>query len=906
MEIDLSTSEGTAQFFTQFMDLASREQVTGNLYDTVVNKWIDPEFVRPSFISLCRYCKPLIQKLLADPSYHPRAFFYRKGNLEHVIKYTVPAGGNIFHDPILQESHAQQFVMKAKDEWNNIKTVWSNMLLQLYLNQLISKQLVELQSVHEILRPYIIELYNQKQPELEDVSECIDGIFFGKVDSILIVASRIIESNPEYKLYVKDILAHNGTLENLIAFEQSLAPKTLPYILLFEEKTKFLYPSCEQVVVPKLSLLWPNMFDEKKKCERTAGTFTQLLNPLTSELNTHFKKLRKQFDAFDFNLFIDLSFYNDDSFFNQVSDEFTQIVCLYKVSVKDKVIHLSFQTFRGTTKFYEKQKVAPMFLFLNVDDLFYLIPKVKVTKSFLNLWNNETIEIGGFPYVSLSTSMSERAVFKYIYFQKKDLDNTDNELLLNVIFTHSFDFVENLPEFPKTLGRENVEFLLNSLMIPFVFLTNQHTLLENLKYIQHLLQNEFNSGKEMFDERGFLKFVNSVERNLSLEKEWKRMLQELSNVTKRHVCVFYGNFETNEFDFITLNPFLVTEKVVNASLYVLLLPWQNKVYYYFLFPMVKTLKASIITDWKRGFQLYNDTESLAYQLLTIMNGARYNFIGAKHDRSITLEDAPVMPEPLVIPVSEEQKADDNVQVYFLLSKKDEQPTLKGQKPILEMKQEKVMFEGPYINQTNLLYDTDEDKVSQKKKSVSTLFNKHYQSISLIDFIYVFGGDYFLWFKGKVSLNTASEFQSLRGIFKMIADLLPIIETESSFFSYLNMLLYNRYCVTYVFIDMKVNIDLFFKIVSSLSKQSIYVFVVEKCIDCKENENYERRYIQYYQGEFKTEVLYFFVSFSHYRSQFVQKISFPDVKLNSHDFLAFLFPTVAQVPQSAFTNFLSNE
>lgn len=902
MEIDLSTSEGTAQFFTQFLDLASREQVTGNLYDTVVNKWIDPEFVRPSFTSLCRYCKPLIKKLLADPSYHPRTFLYRRDNLEHVIKYTVPAGGNIFRDPIEHESHAQQFVLGAKDEWNNIKTVWSNMLLQLYLNQLISKQLVELQNVDEILKPYIIELYNQRKPELEDVSECLDNTFYKQMNEVMSVASSIVNAEPEYKLYVRDILEVKGTADNLLAFKQSLDPHMLPYVLLFEDTFKYMYPTCKSVLAEKFSLLWPNMFEEQSVCQMYVNEPKVLLNTSIPELESRFKKMRTQFDAF--SPFFEAAV--DD--YNLLSDYLSQIVCLYKVTsntVEDTtMVSILFQTFRGTTNLYKKQKKAPIFLISNMNTLLHLVPKLRVNKSFIGLWKNvPQFESGGFPVVKLRQKVKEILKTQIVYFfGLHELIENESSLLLNMVFgyigTRELDQVADF----KSIPQNYTLFLKCSLLVPFVTICelNAPTVSDQLSSLQFYLLYYFSPRGVFYP--ALLSLVRDLEQNKISSDSWRTVLQRLSISTSRYVCVFYGDFENNQFDFIVFDPLSEVEKVVDASLYVLVLPWKGVVQYHFLFPMFQKLDNRIIKDWKKGLELLNDTSSLAYKLYNLVLNSNDQVSSITLTKSSEVED---VVEGVVNSFDEEHKLSDDEEVLYVLNTvvsevEAVQPQVqRGKKPRkvvmekrLELQEEKKVFNKPYSKQVNLV---TLDNLRKQTELITNWYNWQFNSEIPLS-LYNEMEDYFLIFKCNLSPLSDSEKNSFRWFFNLLSEL-TTFENNGEFGAYLITLLFRRFCQIQ---PLHVNIDLFLKFISELFNQSIYLFVRES-FETFEN-TYVWNYIQSYKLSTATGVLYFSLVYS--KQALNEEVYLENIRnLDSTHFM-FLFPKVPQVPLSVFTNFLS--
>ena len=898
METDLSSPNGGEQFLSQFLDLAANEAVTGNLYDTVVNKWIDPEFVKPSFTSLCRYCKPLIQKLIEDPSYHPRAFFYRKDNLEHVIKYKVVEGGNIFRDPILQESHDQEFVLKAKDEWNNIKTVWSNMLLQLYLNQLISKQLVELQSVDEILKPYIIELYNQRQPELEDVSEFLDNTYYKQMNEIISVATRIIGTNPGYKLYVRDILKSKGTEENLLAFEQSLDPHMLPYVLLFEDTFKYMYPTCKSVLAEKFSLLWPNMFEQQSVCRVFTNESKVLLNTSIPELESRFKKMRTQFDAF--SPFFEAAV--DD--YDLLSDYLSQIVCLYKVTsniVEDTtIVSVSFQTFRGTTTLYEKQKKAPIFLISNMNTLLHLVPKLKVNKSFIGLWKDvPQFELGGFPVVKLRQKVKEILKTQIVYFfGHHELIEDENNLLLNMVFNLIDIRSLDQPTDFKSIPMNYTCFLKCSLLVPFVTICEQNapTVSDQLSSLKFYLYHYFTPRSVRYPALSSL--VRDLEQNKISSDSWRTVLQRLSISTIRYVCVFYGDFGNNQFDFIVFDPLSEVEKVVNASLYVLVLQLKGVVQYHFLFPMFQKLDNRIIKDWKKGLELLNDTSSLAYKLYNLVLKSNDQVSSTTFTKSSEVED---VVEGVVNLFDEEHKLSDDEEVLYVLNPvvTEVEAVQPGRKPrkvaiekLVELQEEKKVFNKPYSKQVNLVTS---DNLLKQKELITNWYNWQFNSDIPLS-LYNEMEDYFLIFKCNLSPLSNTEKDSFRWFFNLLSEL-TTFEDNGEFGAYLITLLFRRFCQIP---PLNVNIDLFLKFISGLFNQSIYLFVQERFETFK--AIYVLNYVQSYKLSTATGVLYFSLVVS--KQTVNEEIYLENIRNLDTTHFMFLFPKVPQVPLSVFTNFLS--
>ena len=917
VNLNLSTQEGIDLFLSQFMDLASSQQVNGNLYNTVVNSFEDPKFSDSLFESVVTYCNPLVKRLLQDPFFHPRTFFYRQNNLEYIIEYVV-SDENIFTVSELQESHDQQFIQTAKDNWNNIKTIWFNILLVIYLKKLFASKLESTQTIPVSIRPKIVDFYRKKQPELEDVSECIDGTFFKEVDDIATYSTEIVVKQPEYLLYIKNILEHDNPYGNMAAFNQSLNPQMLPCVLLFQDTEKYVYPGCEKVVVEKLSMLWPNMFDEQKDCESVATSPKVPLETSFLELKVQLKKINSQFDTFPSTVEYNS---NDELFFDSLSDRLVQIVCLYKIGVTTvndvTTIARSFQTFRGTQNFDLKQQVAPSFWFLNVSTLIYLIPKVRVTKSIIKDWSNALlIETGGFPFIKLTEKVREKLKYKYVYFTKTEITTDDDEMLLHNVYAEVHSPIgKGGFLYPRDFSERSQLFLETSLLIDFVPFLSYHDIIDSLDLLLPYITSGpyalFNSVQNL-NTQLYSNMLEDIKKIKKIKQaNWRNILQQLSNATKRYVCVFYGDFDTDpqNCDYVIFDPSSTAEKVIDASLYVLVIKWRSEYNYYFLYPMVDKLNKDIITNWKKGLEILDDTNSSTYNFFTLISEARTKV-------SERLTTAPKFKRVIFVKYNENipPSDDDDHEVltvielgnYFKQQRKMF-TSINQQTTSLKLEKTKMIFVKPYTKQVNLLPLDNE--------TILSIYDEFVKKHMVFKFYEVF-------LSFQCSLRFEINNDQFRELFTLIAQL-TTPDLDSNYSAYVVTLFFLRYC--YSLLDM----NLFFQILSLFFKQSIYLFVEESFVKHETEERksdslvyfdpnfvnnvekpkltlLKRRYIQYYNyNNNENGVLYFSFSFNIETLQMYElELPFQNRLPSQNATFQFLFPTVAQVPQETFSNFLN--
>jgi hypothetical protein len=895
MESSLSDFSNLNLFFSQFMEQAGNEHIGTNFYANVVDNFQSPEFSKKLFFDLFRYCKPLITHLLEDPTYHPRSFFYIKDNAEYFVRFTCQ--GNVFDNRLISETHDSLFSGDIKTNWNNIKTIWCNILLYIYLNQLYSTKIKETELLDDSIKQEVKQLYLPMIPKLEDVTECLDSTFFKPIDQVSQLCSNCITDQIDSRFYVKDLLRISNfqvMYYNVIAFKESLDPEILPRVITLQDSIKYVYPGCEEVVVPAYTVLWSNLFDRLEECQSYTSDKKMNVNTSYRKLSTWYKKLDKFFDAFLFRGPIERTSTDSEAlhvYFNSLSDRLSKIVCVFKTTPMaiegSNYINFSFQTYRGKNGFDQKQRIAPLFLFLNGSQLLHLLPKLKLNKSVIQDWKNQTIDVDGFPFVKISNKIRENISNRKFVFKSEVVKEEERVLLLNIVFS-PFEGPNTSVIFPNTFRLQYREVLNNYLLTPFLPLFENSDLIENLNKLLPLLQLAFNTRVGKFKSSVFIDLVSNLQNNPSQLNDWRVVLQEVSNVTQRFVCVFYADFETNNFDFEVFDPSAVVEKVVYASLYVLVLFWEQKCYYYFLYPMLPKLDKGIIDNWKKGLNELQEN-SLFKMMMYISN---------PNNNSATYS-ASNHPNPFVVEQNEYEEFDDlqenmestenidyNYESLFYFTKQREYT--------FNVKRLKIM--KPFTDQINILHTRNVETATRQRKKLNIQFEnfdqKNYKSMYNVyqNFLSVFKEDF-------IVATFPVGYSNSR--FRNLCMFLPIYgpsEIDESWLGYVMELFNKRYCYVLT-MGRHWKCHLFFAMLSHLLQRSIYLFVKINTDDDVKTS------IQFYNKSNSKGCLYFALFLLGNQQDLIKP--FEDILIDPTSIsIHLMFPIVPQISNNVFLNFLN--
>lgn len=609
----------------QWEDFAEAQGVTADLFGGVINNFTNPQLANPVYSKLVRYCNPLVRRLLQNHTYYPRSFFYEHNLQRFAVQIRIPQGENLFTGARLQETHHQEVMFEVKDQWTNMKTIWSNFVMLFYLDKMSEQLLETLSFLPEGLR------YKFKSEfHLEDVTDLIDKKNIDQLVVIKDIVTTVRGNYPELMGYVSDLMEHpvlTALLNELTSFTQSLDPHSLPRVLHFPQPESlqslqqlYIYPECEPEEITPWSVWLPNMFLHPGDCKLYKATDKQTIKlgyrryrPVDYVL----KNLLSEFDGFvpRFVLPSAETFLNEDTqrvALNNLSDHLQQIMGVFVMQKSDNIYHCTFTVYRGRDG-DRKQRAPPAFLLfiVNVDPLtitnsLYLLPKHrKLPSSIVNNWQNKTYDIQTFPLVKFYFSKTE--IVKSVLYGKllKFVDDT-RPLLLNIVWLGdpSLYFLREKIHFPEAFPQLYNDFIYTHL-IDFLPLNPQ----PDFKKILDVLKNNTISFEQTIMYTVELNKIKTFETNLGLSTlqidnnarqtlHWKEWLQELSHLLVRYICVFYVDFTTPSFTFEVLNP---VGKVRKASHYVLVYLWKGKIHMHLLFPEVPELSDSIITNWKKGF-----------------------------------------------------------------------------------------------------------------------------------------------------------------------------------------------------------------------------------------------------------------------------------------------------------------
>jgi hypothetical protein len=853
------------QVLQQFLQFAQSNGVEGNsLYGATVSNFNTNSLTQPVFLDMMRYCQNMCSHFKQEPSFYPRTFLFFRDKQEYFIEFKNNSASNLFdvNNNELSETHETPFFHQIKDDWNGKKAIFFNLVLLLYLCKYKANKLLEVPSE-------MVPFYNIKVPEIDDVTDVLDGLFYRDEDEMSDAIVSIYGHNSLYRPYVLKLLREPDFVAlktNILVFARSLAPMRLPRVVAPKNSVWHVYPTCKvQRVKDGTTTLWGNMFQEEKECNRyTSLPKVQLQTPMVL-LKQSYNALNHYFDGFEVE---NLEMPASPHFFNTLSDTRNCIVSVFHVTQNDNLFTFTFDTYRGssTENVVEKQEVAPQFFLYQNGTLTFLLPKEKITETLLLNWNNRTVDVNGFPVLSISKELLEQASQQYC-FLKSDPEKTRQEFLLNWYFGRfvGFAYTRNHFDFkPNFKNQDYNEFIQNVLWTPFLpwnFLTtrknrnNETTLGASLPFLNLMLRDKFNSGLTVF--QGFFDSLYQTPLN---DGSWKFVFQEVSNSTERFVCVFYGrNFVQHEF--IVFAPETATD-VKQASLYFHLHIEENNQYLvHTLMPMYPTLSKHIIEEWKRGPQSpgQENAESL-YQLVLSCK----NELQEEKNVFYTKDNLPsVAVHPSTVDVGK-RKA-----LQFMYATRS---------TYLSFDSKSVRLTEPYSRQLNLEnlellqynYELQNPVSDDQKEKLTQIFGNNFEM--------------FEWSHNKLQWSL-SHFELL--------DRFLCLLTNDEKEKYWIRLFTHRY--------RKSNIQLYFKLVAKLLQRSIFLMIeLQKNYDNDEDQPDEvRPVLRYFHGSNEKGALFFYIS---------KVLSFEDdindSKLldESSDKIVFLYPVQEQLSSDIFSRF----
>jgi hypothetical protein len=387
----------------------------------------------------------------------------------------------------LSETHDTPFMHGIKDGWSGKEAVFYNLVLLLYLFQARQTLLQSLRvnGVEELTR-----FYDQK-PELEDVSDFLDGSYYQDGTQFLEALQNVYRHNVHYKPYVHVLLKEPDfqvLKKNLFIFARSLEPGRLPRVFAPSGSVWYMYPTCVKKRVDSGTMLWSNMFEEKKECEVYLRKPKVPLKTSQVLLRKWYSVLSQYFDGFEVEPGI-IGPLNDEW-----ADRVQRIIGVFRITQNDTAFTFSFDTYRGSeARVSENQHQAPWFFVYQNGVVTRLLPKVPLTESVAMYWNGKTVDVNGFPVVPTTQELLNREPVQWAYQVKvQTLKTLNDDYLLNWYFGGGSDYKIQLSyklnvTYLVNMPPNYLEFLYNFLYLPFLPITFNNVP-ETNSIIRHLFE----------------------------------------------------------------------------------------------------------------------------------------------------------------------------------------------------------------------------------------------------------------------------------------------------------------------------------------------------------------------------------------------------------------------------------